>query len=69
VLLGELFRRLGLGTWKEYSVDLDEVDDEFRRAAVAALAMPPERVREAAARTYEDVFGRPVPAFTRTPLP
>lgn len=63
LVLGELFGQLGLGSWKKL-----RVDDAFLVSAAAALEKPPEEIRAAAARTYRDVFGRPVPVLTRTVL-
>lgn len=63
LVLGELYGQLGLGLWKKRYID-----DDFAIASEKAMAMPPEKVRAAAAKAYEEIFKRPVPPVTRTSI-
>jgi hypothetical protein len=59
--LGELYGQLGLGIWKKRYID-----DDFATSSEKAMTMPPEKIKAAAAKAYEEIFKRPVPPLTRT---
>ncbi|HEY8073815.1 MAG TPA: hypothetical protein VIF62_06895 [Labilithrix sp.] len=59
VVLGEVLRELGLLPRGEQPAD---VDDAFANALRAAFDLPPERVRDAAAKVFQDLFAMPAPA-------
>lgn len=61
-----LFARLGLGP-AGGAASFAEPDD-YERALAKALALETSQIEKAALATYQDVFGRPPPSFTRKAL-
>jgi hypothetical protein len=64
IALTALLRELGLAPAPESEWDLVLAEDTFARALKAALELSPERVRDAAAKSYAKLFGQPPPAVS-----
>lgn len=62
-----LFKQLGLGPAKDAD-DFEDADD-YERTLAKALELTPAQLEKAARATYQELFGRAPPTFTRRSLP